>query len=174
MAVDGKQTGIGINSAKKQVYFEDATNPLCYNYGTDQWSLVPAYAGIGFYDVDSGVNVGLDRNSGNSYDLQQPTTSDVAQTATLTTAERDINQGGRVVLTGVRPLTDGGTKAVDIGHRNSLSTTVSFSTTYSLNSRTNMANMRIENRYLRVRTTITGGFNTAMGADIEFSPAGKV
>jgi len=49
-----------------------------------------------------------------------------------------------------------------------------YTVAQTVNSRTNMANFRKEGRYGRVEVTIEGGFTTAQGADIEFTPQGKV
>jgi hypothetical protein len=120
MAALSKQTNLAVNSNKSQIYFEDATNPLSYNFKTDQWSLLTDYAGIGFYSVLSGVNIGLVRTSGTAVDLQQPDTSDPAAQAIITTGENAFSDGSRRMITGVRPLLTGASANVSIVSRDTL------------------------------------------------------
>jgi hypothetical protein len=42
------------------------------------------------------------------------------------------------------------------------------------NSRTGIADFRDEARYHKIKVKVSGGFTTIMGADVEFTPAGKV
>jgi len=168
-----KQTNIVVNKARHLVFFEG--EELCFNYKTGQWSLLPAYDGFGLYSVnDKDADIGLVVYSAGSVHLQTQATSDDAQTALLETGAIDMNQGGRTVVTGVRPLLNGGTATVRVGSQNKIGTTVSYSTSTSLNSRTRFADMRKEGRYLRAEVTITGDFTTFMGADVEFEPQGRV
>ena len=162
----------GISSADDSV--------ICYNYKTGQWTAIPAYDGIGTYTVsDKTRDIGLVRFSSGSVDLQDQLTSYPAQTATIETGSTDINKGGRAVVDGVRPLVNGGTTTVRVGIQDNLDDAVTYSTGTALNSRTNMANFRSgantpEGRYLRVELSIASGFTTAMGADIDYSPQGRV
>jgi hypothetical protein len=120
MAALSQQTNLAVNTNKSQVYFEDSASPLSYNYKTDQWSRLPAYAGIGFYDVLSGLNIGLVRTSGTAVDLQQPDSDDPASEATLITGESTFNDGSRRMITGVRPLLTGADGAASIIYRDEL------------------------------------------------------
>jgi hypothetical protein len=168
-----KQTNAVSNKSRGVVLFEG--QELCYNYKTDQWTTIPAYDGLGMYSVyDPDALIGLIRFSGTAVDVQKQNNTGVAQTAVLETAETDPNTGGRTVLNGIRPLVNGGTVTVRSGVRNDLNTTVSYSTVTSLNSRTGFANMRSEGKYHRAEITIADGFTSALGADVDFTPAGKV
>ena len=172
-----KQTNIVANKLRHLIFFEG--QELCFNYKTGQWSEIPAYDGLGMFSVNStDADIGLVRYSSGSVDLQVQATTDEAQTATLETASADLNEGGRSVITGVRPLINGGTTTVQVGIQDALNDAVSYSTATSLNSRTGMANFRdksnIEGRYVRTKYSITGGFTTALGADIDFAPSGNV
>lgn len=120
MAALGKQQNFAVNTNKSQLYIEDSTNPLSYNYKTDQWSVVADYAGIGLYSVDSGVNIGLARVSGTAVDLQQPDTSDPKAEAIITTGEATFSDGMRKVITGVRPLVADADAKVSIQYRDRL------------------------------------------------------
>jgi len=168
-----KQSNIAVNKARNLIFFEGTE--LCYNYKTQQWSIVPAYDGLGFYSINSKLHdIGLVIYSSGSVDLQEQSTSFVAQTATLTTAAPDPNQGGRGVVRGVRPRSNGGTHAIRVGTQDTVSDSVTWSTSTSVNARSNMANFRSEGRHVRVEDTITGGFTTFIGADVDFTPQGRV
>lgn len=167
-----KQRNIAVNRARHLVFFEGSD--VCYNYKTKQWTATPAWTGLGMYSVNSKSNdIGLVRFSAGSVDLQTQGTA-VPQAAVITTAAADINQGGRSVVNGVRPLANGGTLSVRVGVQEDIGGTVTWSTATSVNSRTNMANFRSEGRYVRAEVTITGGFTTVLGADIDVTPQGRV
>ena len=167
------QTQIVANPARCLIFIE--TDDLCYNYKTGQWTELPAYSGLKYFGVnDKDYVIGLQRTSGTAVDLQIQTVNYTAQTATFETGSYDLNQFGRTVITGVRPLINGGTNTVRLGVQDNLNDSVTWSTSVSVNSRTGMANWRSEGRYVRTEITSTGGFTTAQGADVEFAPAGKV
>jgi hypothetical protein len=169
----GRQTAVAANPARKLIFFED--NDLCYNYGTGQWTRCPAYASYTYFSInnkDADIGLGLIPN-GSYGSFEEQLTAYVSQDVTITTGEMEPNQGGRVVVSGVRPRIDDGTWTVRVGTRNSTSTVVSWSTSTSLNSRTGMANFREEGRYFRVEYSCTGGHTNAMGADVEYSPQGR-
>ncbi len=168
-----KQQNICVNRARHLVFFEGSD--LCYNYKTGQWSTVPAYNGIGMYSVNSETaDIGLVRFSSGSVDLQTQTTSHDPQTAVITTGSPNINPGGRAVVHGVRPIANGGTYSVRVGTLDDIDGTVSWSAATSVNTRSNMASFRAEGRYHRIELTVTGGFTTLLGADIDFTAQGKV
>ena len=147
-----------------------------YNYKTGQWTAVPAYSTYKMFTIlDAGTSsIGLIVKSAGSVDLQTQTSSGVTQTATITTAASDINQGGRAVVNGVRPRINGGTPTVRVGVQDNISDAVTWSTSVSLNSRTGFGNVRSEGRFVRAEVTIPDSFTTAIGADVEVSPQGKV
>lgn len=168
-----KQQNIAVNRARHLIFFEGSE--VCYNYKTGQWTSVPAYADTGVFSVNNkSVSVGLVRFSSGSVDLQEQSINMVPQTCTLTTGAIDINQGGRAIVNGVRPITNGGTRKVRIGVQDQVGDTVSWSSSQSINSRTNMANFRSEGRYIRMEVTLSDGFTTAMAADVDFAPQGRV
>lgn len=162
---------VATNKARNLVFFED--NDLCYNYKTGQWTRVPAYNGISYYSVNNkSISIGLVRRSSGSVDLQGG--GGVAQDATITTGAFNLNEGGRAVVNGVRPLVNGGTITIKVGEQDYIGDTVAWSGSTSLNSRTRYANLRSEGRWHRAEFTITGGFTTAMGFDVDFTPQGRV
>ena len=169
----GLQTNVAINDARNLVFFP---NNLVYNYKTDQWSVASAYSGLGIYSItDKNASIGVNRFSGNSVDLQsQNSTDGTAQTSTLETGSLDVNQGGRSVITGVRPLVNGGTSTVRVGAQDNLDDSVTYSASTSVTARTGKADFRDEGRYHRVELTVSGDFDTIQGADIEYSPQGQV
>ncbi len=168
-----KQQNIVVNKKRHLIFFEGSE--ACYNYKTDQWTTVPAYDTLGFFSVNTkGSSIGVVRYSSGSVDLQSQLTTYVPQTAVLETGAPNINQGGRVVANGVRPIVNGGTYSVRLGVQDKPADAVSYSSATSVNSRSGMANFRSEGRYVRSELTITGGFDTANGADIIFTPQGRV
>ena len=172
-----EQKTVAVNPGIHTVFFEDGN--LAYNYKTNQWTRQPAFSGRSYYSIDSATGViGQVVMSGQAVDFQDSTGGSV-QTATIETAERDLNQGGRALIDGVRPLVNGGTVAVSVGVRGDLDDSVVYSTGTSINSRTGKANFRgaankAEGRYQRLKLSITGNLQTALGADVEFSPSGRV
>lgn len=168
-----KQQNIAVNKARHLIFFEGSD--VCYNYKTGQWTAVPAYTGLGVFGINEKEgDIGLVRFSSGSVDLQTQATAGPAQDAKLTTGATDANPEGRSVVQGVRPLVNGGTLSVRVGVQEDIGDAVTWSTATSVNSRSNMANFRSEGRYVRGEVTITGGFTTALGADIDVRPAGKV
>lgn len=153
---------------------------LCYNYKTGQWSSVSAYAGFELFSVFGKFrDIGVIRYSGSAVDLQPQDSGDVAQTATITTTAKEPAPGGRGVVEGVRPLSNGGTHAIRVGIQDDQADSVTWVTGTSLNARSRMSNFRgnantPEGRYIRVEDTITGGFESAIGAYIDAFPQGEV
>ena len=168
-----KQRNIVVNKARHLIFFEGSD--VAYNYKTQQWTATPAWTGLGMYSFNSKTSdIGLVRFSAGSVDLQTQGSSGVPQTAVITTGATDPNTGGRAVVNGVRPLGNGGTFSVRVGVQDDIGDTVTWSTATSVNSRTNMANFRSEGRYVRAEVTISGGFTTAIGADIDVTTQGRV
>ena len=171
----GFQYNIAVNPARRLVFFGGAS-VVCYNYKTNQWSRVSAYDGLSLFSInDKTADIGVVRNLVvGPADLQKQLTSYVAQTATITTGAPNINQGGRAVVNGLRPIVNGGTYSVRVGVQDKPSDAVSYSSATSVNTRSGMANFRSEGRYIRAELTITGGFTTANGADVIYSAHGRV
>ena len=168
----GRQTNICVNKERGLVFFEG--EDLCYNYRTGQWTELPAYDGFQYFGINrKAATLGLIRASGSSFAMEEQNTSGEAQTATFETGEIDPNPGGRSQINGVRPLHDGGTASIRVGTRDDLTTSVSYSTSTSINSRSKMANFRKEGRYVRVEAVFTGGGTTYNGLDIEWVPTGR-
>jgi hypothetical protein len=166
------QRTVAANPSLQTIFFEQ--NNVAFNYKTGQWVLQSSLSGTPYYPIDlaNGV-VGQIVYSGTAVQLQD-STNGVDEDATLTTLATDLNQGGRAVVNGVRPLINGGSSTVRIGNQDGLSDTVTWSSGASINSRTKYANMRAEGRFLRTEVVITGGFETLMGADIDFANQGNV
>lgn len=153
-----KQTNIVANRARNLIFFE--TEELCYNYKTGQWTVIPAYDGLGMYTINNkDSDIGLVRYSSGSVDLQEQLTSYVTQDATITTGERDINEGGRALVTGVRPLISGGDAKVVVSHRD----------TQNLGTRTNLL---LRSEELTAAGWLENGASRA--ADAVNSPEGKL
>lgn len=168
-----KQQNVAVNRLRHLIFFEGSET--CYNYKTQQWTQIPAYLDLGFFSFHSkGASLGLVIFSSGSVDLQSQSISFVPQAAILTTGAPNINQGGRAVVNGVRPIVNGGTYSIRVGVQDDIDDAVSFSAATVINARSNMANFRSEGRYHRSELTITGGFTTANGVDVDFTPSGRV
>lgn len=155
------------------MFFEGAE--LAYNYKTGQWSRLPAYDGLGMFSVDSGdYDIGIVRYSSGSVDLQPQEITDVAQDATIATGAIDLNPGGRSMVTGVRPRYNGGTPTIQVGSQDTISESTDWTESTSINSRSGIAPFRKEGRYLRMKLSVSGGFNQIIGADVDFTPTGKI
>jgi hypothetical protein len=89
-----------------------------------------------------------------------------ALTGTIETQEAQITPMRRTNLLNVRPLIDGGdTVTVQIGTRNILSETVSYSSAASVNS-IGECPVRSNAQYHRARVNISGGFTHAQGIEV--------
>ena len=169
-----EMTMVTTNTERHLIFFGNTS--LVYNYKTQQWTATPAYSAYKAFSVlDAGsASIGLIVKSSGSIDLQTQTSAGEPQTSTITTAAADINQGGRSVVNGVRPRINGGTPTIRVGVQDQISDAVTWSTSVSLNSRTGYGNIRAEGRFVRAEITVADSFTTAIGADVEVTPQGKV
>jgi len=83
--------------------------------------------------------------------------------------EVEIVPGRLVRMQGVKPLVIGTapTLTVSLGTRDSLGASVTYTTARTPNSRTGFADFRAEARYHRVRLTIDGNFESALGVEYQ-------
>lgn len=95
-------------------------------------------------------------------------------TAILTTGELEPNAGGFATVQGVKPLVDQTLNGITVamGTRNDRSSSVSYTTEQTANSRSGFANFRTAAKYHRARLTITGTFNAAQGLEYQAVPDG--
>lgn len=97
--------------------------------------------------------------------------------AVLETGEMELNEGGRAFLDAVKPHVESSGTApavtVAIGYRDDLSASQTYTSEASANSRTGFANFRVDSKYARIRTTITGTFEKATGLEFNAVPSGK-
>ena len=167
-----EQKNVVANAAIDTVFFQDQN--IAYNYNTGQWTRNSALSGkVYFPQEGESTVVGQITYSGTSVDVQT-SEGGAATTALITTSEADLNPGGRALVNNVKPLVDGGTWTVRVGTRADLSSSVSWSASTSTNSRTGQANLRKEGRYMRAEFTCSDDFNTALGTEVNFVPAGSV
>lgn len=168
-----------VNTARRLVFFPN--QDYCYNYLTDQWTEVDF--GLNSAPVDGNlVNthkknmiIGQSWNSGATGVVEVSSDGTVNPTCTFETGAIDLNEGGRVVVTGVRPIVIGGsTVAVRVGVQDDPDDSVSWTSSSTPQTRTGMAALRAEGRYIRVEVVLTGGFTTIKGVDVYFQPAGNV
>ena len=110
-----------------------------------------------------------------------------ASTATFTTGEAELNEGGRVFISGVRPLVSNYSSAksptsitVALATRNTQDEEgLTFGSNTSRTSRTGMCDFRTGGRYVSAKTIITSGsgedtFRKAVGLQFEYDAEGAV
>lgn len=174
---------------------------ICYNYSPNakmRWSyfmqdvefLVPALAEGYTLDTLDSINTSIDAlpysldsrfytgkylvfaayNSSHTYS----TFTGSALAALIETQEGQPFQGRLGDVDKVRPIVDGsGTITVQVGTRDVLTESVTWSTASSMNT-TGECDVRANSRYIRGRVNITGGFNHAQGIEIESArPSGN-
>lgn len=93
--------------------------------------------------------------------------------ATFETGETQLLSPHRSYIDGVRPLITGSSAAVTVtvGTRENLTDSVTWGTETAVNG-FGTANIRASGKYMRFRVKVTGGFDDAMGVDIEPKRAG--
>ncbi|HUV66460.1 MAG TPA: hypothetical protein VMW24_21400 [Sedimentisphaerales bacterium] len=97
----------------------------------------------------------------------------IALDAVFETGEGAFEGGRRNYVNRQRPIIEGtGTTTVAIGTRELLSETSSFGSTASLNGE-GEATLRGSGRYMKFRTTVTGGFDNAIGIEVEPKAKGR-
>jgi len=172
MAITANQGHVAVNTARGLVFFPDGE---CYNYKTNQWTDCDAYADQSMFSVnDVFASIGIVRENANAFDFQVQSTSGVVQDAVIETGAVESAPGQRVRVSGVRPLANGGTYSVRVGTQDNIGDSVSWSASTSVTARTGKADFRETGRYARVELTVTGGFTTLLGVDVEAVPTGRV
>jgi hypothetical protein len=99
-----------------------------------------------------------------------------AGSAIFETGEFELNEAGRTFIDGVKPNVESSGTApsmtVRVGYRDSLGTAPTYTSALTPYTRTGVANMRVDAKYLRLETTITGNFEKATGVEFDAEPAG--
>ena len=136
----------------------------------------------GGIDADS-IPVDSDQFAGGALSLQAFNTSNESATfsgtpldATLDTQELAQPDNSRFYCNAVRPMVEGqpGTDAtVEIGTRNRLNENVTFTMPARALNNNGEANIRVNARYQRYRTIITGGFTHATGVKAQIRSGGR-
>jgi hypothetical protein len=96
-------------------------------------------------------------------------------TATFSTGEAQPFTDHRAFVRGVRPLIQGDANTsitVQVGKRNRLTETVSYGSAVSVNAN-GLAPLRAGARYLRSRVNISGGFERAIGFELDAIQSGR-
>lgn len=86
--------------------------------------------------------------------------------ATIETTEAEISQGTRTRLRFTRPIVNGAC-SIQIGHRASLQTSVTWETAASVNSR-GRCSTRVYDRYMRARVNIASGVTWSHAQGVDF------
>lgn len=94
----------------------------------------------------------------------------------ITTAEIELNPGGRALLQGFRPQIAGlpsGAATVRIGSRARLGDQVAYTPILQLNGQTNFADALVDSSYHRAELTLNGDFDQAIGGEFKAEPSGE-
>ena len=170
---------------------------ICYNWFTERWthgeidlewiyrSLGQGYTLEGLDAVNTNLDTltpSLDSRAWVGGELQMAiydtshkkgVLGGTALNGVIETAEVNVNPGRRALITGVRPLVDGVTSStVQIGTRELQNDAVSFGSALTPHPSTGVAPARSDSRYHRFRVNTTGGFNHALGIDVEMDKSG--
>ena len=94
-------------------------------------------------------------------------------TGTVDTGEFQSVPGGRSFVRSVLPIVEGGTTSVQLGYRNNLTTSPTWSSAISLDSY-GKANILNDALYHRVRLNMSATYTHALGVDIDFEASGAI
>lgn len=171
---------------------------IIYNWAEDRWSRAEDTMEMLFPSLSEGVTLEeLDAIYGNldaiPLSLDSPvfqggvntvmafgtdhrlgTFSGSASVARFETAEFDMNPMGYIFLRGVRPRITGNPTAVTVavaGRDNQDNESRSFGTAVSRTTRTGLCDFRDNVKFGSLRLEITGGFERALGLDIDAEPS---
>lgn len=98
-----------------------------------------------------------------------------ALTATLQTKTVNINQGGRALVTAIKPITMGATSGnitAYIGTQVSPNDSITWSSGTTPETRTGKCSVRADGVFHTAKVTISGGFLNALGVEPEARPSG--
>lgn len=100
-----------------------------------------------------------------------------AGSAVFETSDAEFNPGGRSYIDGIKMNVESSGTApamtTRIGYRDDLGTTPSYTSATSANSYNGFADFRVDAKYARVETTITGNFEKATGFVASFDPSSE-
>lgn len=183
--ISGDKTQAGYCPVNGLVYFAFPTSAsnvcdtiMIHNPRTGQWSYsvqdvqalvtpAPGYGQtprkiMGFTTAGSSVRLGI--------------FAATAGTAILETGDMELVEGGRGYCDSFKPNVESSgtapTVTVRVGSRDSLSSASSYSATATPYTRTGVANVRTDAKYMRVETQIVGNFRKAIGVEIDPDEAG--
>lgn len=96
-------------------------------------------------------------------------------TAVLTTAEAELNPGGKAFVTGFRPQCGPASAvSVRVGYRDNQGDSVSFSAADTPDAFTGSCNFMIDSRYHRAEISLSGNFAQAIGGEFEAGPSSGI
>jgi len=168
---------------------------LIYNYYLDRWSsadvdsdlVAPFFtASYSLEDLDN-VSTNLDTIPasldssfwlggefylGGALADQMYVFSGAVLDGTVETGELPLAAGKHNLVTRIYPYYDGGSVTLQVGTRDALSDSVTFTSAVSPNT-DNFANFRAQGRYHRLRMSITGEWDLAQGIDVEAREIGR-
>ena len=168
---------------------------IMYNYALDKWSLAEVEADLlapmfsSGYTVDGLVNLsstvdGLDIQLdsrffkggqyffGGAYGNKIYAFTGAPLAATIETSEAPLSTGKHSLVTRVYPYYENGDVTLSVGTRDTHGETFSFSSAVAPNA-SGFAPFRAQGRYHRARMSISGGWDKALGIDIEAREIGR-
>jgi hypothetical protein len=100
-----------------------------------------------------------------------------AGSATIETGDAEFVEAGRTYCDSFKPNVESSGTApsitIRVGYRDSLNTAPTYTAATTPHSRTGVANVRVDAKYMRVETTITGNFEKAVGIEAGPQESGK-
>lgn len=163
-------TGTANNAWVAYNYVEDkwthGTDGIaCYVHGGEGWEFIPGFGMEAFSSSAAQQGGGFGG-----------TLSGTPGVAVLTTAEIELNPGGRALFQGFRPQVaglPGGAMTVRIGSRNRLGDQVNYTPALQINGQTNFADALVDANYHRAEVTLNGDFSQAIGGEFKATPTAQ-
>jgi hypothetical protein len=171
---------VGHDPQKKLIYWGYALSNsldgvpqrvLIYNYVEKRWSVATQSLNALVSPPPFRIQTGLSAfNTSGKYS----TFSGAPPGAVMTSGEIEGNPGGYTYVSGIKPLVDVTVNAVTaaLGTRSDQSSSVTYTSEVTANSRSGFCDFRSEARYHRARLTIAGTFNAAQGFEYDAEQAG--
>ena len=169
---------------------------ICFNWFLDRWSYgeidlewlyTSVSIGYTLEELDSisssidalGISLdsqdfrsGLMQLGAYSTDDKKGVLTNTPLSGLVETGEIQAGSPGRSRVFGVRPLAEKGTSTVQIGYRDLISETVTYTTAATPTASTGYADMRNDARYHRFRANTSGTFDDLLGVDVKIEKTG--
>jgi hypothetical protein len=96
-----------------------------------------------------------------------------ALAATLETGDLEFMPGRKARTGEIRPLLEGGDPRIAVGYRAKPNGAIKWKPATRMSTRRGTCPSRCHSRYHRIRMTVSGGFDSIVGVDVEAQPGGR-